>query len=169
MRINQKGLTLIELLVAMAVGGMLLGVLVPSIFQTTRGTVLTTVEVTALNNVENAAHWINKDVRMAKETNLQEEVPLVNPTPESPLTLNWTDWTDWVQEEFRDHSCAYWLEGTDLQRNYDGTVTRVARYISDIEFSQSGTLITVTITSTPEGVPERSEKRTYRIYLRPEL
>ncbi len=97
---------------------------------------------------------------MAESTDLVEGADLVN-----QLTLNWIERYDFANIP---HSSSYYLEGTQLQRDYDGTVSTVARNISKIEFSQTGRLLTVSISCTPQWWdPQRTVQKTYRIYLRP--
>ena len=55
---HQKGFTLIESLVAIAIGGMLLGVIVPSIIQVIRQTDLNNIRITAANQIENTVFII---------------------------------------------------------------------------------------------------------------
>ena len=50
---SQKGFTFIEILVVMAVGGILLGGLVTAIFQTSGITMQTSTQITALEDIKN--------------------------------------------------------------------------------------------------------------------
>ena len=78
--------------------------------------------------------------------------------------LTWTDETAWAVEGQEGHSAEYTLVAPNLLRSYDcpagvitdvscpdGTIIIVARHVADIEFSRSGTFITVKITSTYDG------------------
>ena len=166
---DQKGLTLIELLVALAISGMLLTGLVAAIFQVIRHTDSNNTTITAVNQIEKAGRWIAGDAQMAQSTNLHPDEPAVD-----TLTLYWTDWTDWGDgyakpDDFKDYSFTYSLSGTELQRkdNYNGTTTTVARFISDVEFSLSGGIITAKITSSPKGEDWHTEWRRYQIDPRP--
>jgi hypothetical protein len=85
-------------------------------------------------------------------------------TPVDHMSLTWTDWYDWAEET---HSSSYYVSDGQLQRDYDGTVTTLARFISGVEFSLSGRLLTVKITSSPQGDYGPSEERVYQVYLRP--
>ena len=58
------------------------------------------------------------------------------------------------------------LEGTQLRRDYDGIVTTVARNISQIEFSQAGRLLTVSISCTPQWWKSATVEKKYSVYLR---
>lgn len=166
MRNRQNGFTLIEILLVMAVGGMLLSGLVTAIFQTFGVTKMTTTAVSALENIKMAAYQITQDVKTASTTNLVDGAPAV-----SNLSLYWTIWYDAngnLIPNGEPHSSQYTLSETNLQRNLDGTsIKTVARYISSVQFSRQGNMIAVSITSSPQGKPETAENKTYYIYLQP--
>jgi prepilin-type N-terminal cleavage/methylation domain-containing protein len=163
---KQKGFTLIEMVAAIAVGGMLLAGALASIYQVVWGSARTNDQVIALNDVNYAAMWIRRDLQMAQETNLIDG----DPVPQSSLELRWVDNTGWATDETRNHSANYTLSGTKLLRNYDGTVSVVGRYISSIGFTQKGRVVFCTITSTGPGVTKRDEPLRFSVvtHLRPE-
>ncbi len=169
MKKSQKGFTLLEILLVLAVGGLLLVGVVNAIFQTTTITVERSTQITALEDIREVAAQVSKDirmVRMAATTNLEDNGPVVD-----SLTLGWTNLYDENGElnvpPVGEHSISYTSpSGGTLQRNYDGgPTTTVGSYISDIGFSQEGDIITVTITSSPRGNAETAEQRTYQFYL----
>ncbi len=164
---HQKGFTLIEVLVVVAIVGMLAPVLSLSIVQVITGTNRNNTMVIALADVEHAAHFINQDLQMAQTTNLPAYPQTVDLVTGGNVTLNWTDYYD---NQATYHQSQYYLSGTQLKRNYDGQVANAALYISKAEFSvdASGEIVTVTLTSSPEGASGRSETRTYRVYRRSE-
>lgn len=155
---SQKGFTLVEMLVVMAVGGMLLSGIVTAIFQTVNITAGSSTQITALENIRNSAYWLSKDVRMAASANLTDG-----------LVLEWTSWYDENGElNPTYHQCEYTPSGTNLERTYDdGDPRTVGRYISDIGFSLQDQIILVTITASPEGKSETAEQKTYHMYLQP--
>lgn len=158
-RAGQKGMTLLELLAAMAVGAMVMTGAVALIFHEYKGTDAAKASVTAATEIGNAARWISQDGMMAESTDLVEGAH-----PVGRLTLTWIE-----RYEFTNipHTSSYSLSGTGLRRNYDGTETTVAREISEVEFSQAGNLLTVSISySSPWYTSERTVQKTYRIYLR---
>ncbi len=156
---RQKGMTLLELMAAMAIMVLVMVGALAVIFQEYGGTDIAKTKVTAAHEISNAARRISQDGMMAENTNLTEEVDPVN-----QLTLNWIDRYDFANIP---HSSNYSLCGTELRRNYDGVETTVARNISQLEFSQSGDLLTVSISCTPQWwAPDRTVQKTYRIYLR---
>ena len=155
---RQKGATLLELLAGMAITAMILTGVVGLIFHEFRGTATAKSQVTAAHEIGNASRWISQDVMMAESTNLVEEAEAV-----SHVTLTWIERRDFANIP---HSSSYYLEGTELFRNYDGTVTTVARDISKVAFSQTGRLITMSISCTPRWWKSATVEKTYRIYLR---
>jgi len=155
---RQKGMTLLELLVAMAITAMIIGGIAALIFQEYSGTAIAKTSVTTAHEIGNAARWISQDGMMAESTGLVEGAH-----PVDYLTLTWIERHDFANIP---HSSSYYLEGTQLYRDYDGTVTIVARDISKIEFSQTGYLLTVSISCTPRWWNSTTTEKTYRIYLR---
>ena len=165
---NQKGFTLIEMLVALAVGTVILLGVVGSIFLIMRGVPDIRREVSALADVERAAHWLTRDVAMGQETNLVN-----NDSPVAQMTVTWNDYTKAAElEEAVSHSVSYtWSSETgELQRNYDGTVTIVGSYLTNVGFSRSDDSITVTLTSSiVDGELSSTVTRSYEILMRAEL
>lgn len=177
LRNSQKGFTLVEMLIVIAVGGLLLSGIVPATFQTIRVTTSSNTKITALEDIKNIPYRLGKDVRMAATTNLVEE----SPTVYDSLVLDWTSWYDETGELVPTyHQCLYtFLSEGKVQREYKkgdepGALTTISttttgKYISDIEFSRQGHIIFVTITSSPEGKAETEEQKTYHIYLQPKM
>ena len=158
---RQKGFTLIEILVAMAVGGILMAGVVLGIFQVSWGTVRTNDQVVALTDVNNAALWLKKDLQMVQSTTLTDGVTA------SSVTLDWTDFTGWATEETRDHSSTYALSGTELRRtDEDGVERVVGRHITSIGFTRDSGVINVVITATGPGNSQRTETLKFSVHMR---
>lgn len=157
---GQRGMALLELMAAMAIAALVMGGALALIFQEYRGTDIAKTTVTAAHEIGNAARLISQDGMMAESTALVEGTD-----PVDYLVLSWVERSDFADIP---HSSSYSLSGTQLQRDYDGMVTTVARNISKIEFSQAGRLLTFSISFTPRWwIPEQTVQKTYRIYLRP--
>ena len=157
---GQKGVTLLELMVGLAITALVVSGVVGLIYHEFRGTAIAKSHVTAAHEIGNAARRISLDGTMAESTDLVEGV-----SPVDQLSLTWIERYDFVNIP---HSSSYYLEGTQLRRDYDGTVTTVARDISKIEFSQTDRLITVSISCTPRWWAAPTVQETYRICLRTE-
>jgi len=158
---RQKGFTLVELLVAVAVGGIIIWGVVTTIFQVTWGTNRTNNQVVALTNVHHAALQIKKDLQMAQNADFSGG---------PAVTLSWTDYTSSFETlEPEDHSSGYELSGSDLRRTYDGTTGIVGRNIISIDVTEHPTndrVIDVVITATEGDVTPRSETLEFSVYMR---
>ena len=141
-RRRERGFTLIEILVAMAIGGLLVPVVVSGIFAVTKGTAKINTDLVILQDIDGASAWINRDLSQAMTTNLNENETL------NTMRVDWVDLTGWATEGAESHFAEYTVVGTDLMREYDGATQIVARRIENIAFSRVGNYITVAITST---------------------
>ncbi len=152
---SQKGMTLVEVLVACSITAVIVGGLSAAIYMITSVTERGNAEASAIHNMQKAVYWISNDAQMAWTTGLPDGGPAVD-----SMTLEWAD-------GYGDsHSSNYWLSGTELQRNYDGNITTVAWYVTSIEFSISGDVLTFRIESTPPGRWQISRQTTSKVCLR---
>jgi len=160
----QKGFTLLEMLVALAIGGVLLTGLVISIFQTFAITQQDTTAISGFDNVKNAAFEITRDVKKSSATDILDGGPAAD-----SLALSWTIWYDQDGNLIPDgqpSTCEYSLSGTDLQRVLNGGAPRtVGRYITAVQFSRLNNMITVSITASPESRTETAVQQTYYVFL----
>ncbi len=84
---NQRGSALIELVVIIAITGIIAAGITSTIFSVFSGNVNASGRMTAVRQVQNAGYWISHDVQMA-----QSVAPAADPDPDGfPLTLTWTD------------------------------------------------------------------------------
>ncbi len=158
---KQKGFTLIELLVALPIGAAILTVVVASYFQVMQARVDIGQRSIAMAELDNAEHWLAGDLVMAQTTDLIEEDP-----PVSSMSLEWKDLTHWAADEgVIDHSVSYVLFENQLQRNYDGQMTIIARHLTYVGFSIHDRVFTVTLTSQP-GMPGSAVTRTFSSEIR---
>jgi len=159
---KQKGYTLIELLVILPIAVVALGAIVGSIFLVLHGTIDIRSKTTALAGIENAAHWLTRDIIMGQSINLLEGAP-----PANTVNLTWMDYTGGLGNEIY-HYVVYTHSGTELLRECDSAdnTTIVARNLSDVSFTLNDDLVTVTLTSTPERVSRSTVTRTYVIEMR---
>lgn len=164
---NQKGFTLIEMLVALAAGTVILFSVIGALYMVMHGTPEIRKEAGALEDLERAAHWLTRDVPMGASSNLEDGAP-----PVSQITITWSDFTRAAeQEESVSHSLSYtWLPGTgELQRNYDGEVTIVGSHLTNVEFSLNDRSVTVTLTSSIDEESRSTITRVYKILMRGEM
>jgi len=109
-RSSQKGLTLIELLVAMVVVAMITGAVVASIIQLFTMSDRNSNYNAAFTQVQNAGYWVSHDA-----VQITQEPTVISPAPSEfvSLTLDWVDW------EGDAHQVVYTLEGSgQLKRTY---------------------------------------------------
>ena len=157
---RQKGFTLIEVLVVLAVGSVILVGVVLAIHQVVWGTGRTNSQVVALTNVNYAALFIRKDIQMSQNTDLTDGVS-------SSVRLSWIDYTSFGSEdETSSHSSSYALSGTNLLRTYDGKESIVGRNITYLGFTQDDRVINVVITATGTGFLQRSKTLEFSVYMR---
>ncbi len=74
---GQRGFTLVELLVAMAISGLITGGLTLSIFQVFDSSARNSSEMTVVRQVQNAGHWVSRDTLMAQAV-LPTAAPIVS-------------------------------------------------------------------------------------------
>ena len=149
---NQKGVTLPELVVALAIVGLIAGITTMVIFQVFTGNISASNHMTAVRQVQNAGYWISHDTQMA-----QSVVPAADPDG-FPLSLSWTGWYGDT------HTATYTIKNEEIWRNYDGQRSRVAQYVdsANCEFTDGALVFTVTAT-----VGTQSETRVYEVIPRP--
>lgn len=97
---GEKGLSLIELLLVIALTGIIGAVATMSISQVFTSAAISNDQNTAINQVRNAGHWISRDVQMAKT------VEPDNGDLTKFLILTWLD----PEDETRQHRVIYKLE-----------------------------------------------------------
>jgi prepilin-type N-terminal cleavage/methylation domain-containing protein len=143
---GERGFTLVEMLIALAITGCLvaaLGMAVQQVFAVPeRGN----DQVAALHAVQNAAHWVSVDGQMAKAA-----------SGGSDLTLTLPD----------DSLITYTLSNGELHRVAGGTDLTVARDISGASFSVAGRVISMNIVAAPVGRWDVSENFSYQVFMRP--
>jgi prepilin-type N-terminal cleavage/methylation domain-containing protein len=155
-RRHQGGFTLIELLVVVCIVGALstpLGIAVGNMITVPKQN---TDRMTVVKQVENAIHWITRDVQMAQSIQPGGAVGF-------PLVLTWTDWDNTVNQ------VTYSLENEELKRSLNsGSPMVVAQYINpDAQKTKCdwmpGTVFNLTITADIAGSKPATESRVIQI------
>jgi len=159
---KQSGFTLIEVLVVVAISGVILTGAFATLNQITLGTFSNNNKTVVLSDINNAASYIKRDIQMAQETNLP-----VDGTPQNSVTFDWYDFTLFITDNIS-HSSTYTLSDTTLIRNYDDTPGIIGRHITNISFSQDGRFINVSITANVSGWQESGKTINFSIYMRSE-
>lgn len=143
---RQEGMTMVELVTAVAITGIIVVFLGTTVSQILSVSGYGNNELTALHELQNAAYWFNKDGQEAKVA-----------VGGSELVLTLAD----------NSTVTYSLVSTNLQRTVGSLETTLARNISSVTFVVSDRLVTMNLTSAPVGSGEVSENGTYTVYLRP--
>ena len=159
---NQMGFTLIEMIIVLAIAGIVIGATTMVIFQVINGSSHTSNHMTAVRQVQSAGYWVSRDTQMAKTVE-----PALDPDPDGfPLTLTWTD------RYGDDHQVVYTLLADNkLQRSHSNGTTETGIMAEFIDPDPTKTscvwdvgVLTFTVTAT---VQEQSETRVYEVVPRP--
>lgn len=174
MKPNERGYSLIELLIGITITVLASGAAGGAIFQILKNTERNSDHMTVVRQVQNAGYWISHDAQMALSVTTTDNLTL----PDF-LALSWTTWNGTSGNPVY-HSTNYTFEnltnGTGtLKRNYqnsDGAdqTMLVAQYIyyesSDTantsNVSYQSPVLTLKITSVFEGMMETREYRIKR-------
>jgi prepilin-type N-terminal cleavage/methylation domain-containing protein len=158
LKTTEKGFTLIEVLVALAILGAIMGVM--------SAAVITILKTSSQNNewnvnlrqVQNAGHWISQDTLMAQVV-----------TTDSPgvfLALSWCNW------DGNDNVVQYFFDGNTLKRQLNGgAAILIAEYVvtdvlyTNCNWNDDDKKLTVNIRASLHG--SRYAERTYEIFPRP--
>ena len=143
---GERGFTLIELLIATAITGLIVSVLGTATYQIITVTEKGNARMVAMHELQNAAHWVSLDGQKARTASGDSELVLTLPD---------------------DSSITYTVVGTELRRTAGDAQVTLARNITSANFSVENRIITMTITSSPEGRWSVSEEGTYKVCLRP--
>jgi prepilin-type N-terminal cleavage/methylation domain-containing protein len=145
-RRNQSGMTMVELVIAVAVSGIIVAFLGTAIYQIITVSGYGNDHLSAQHELQNAAAWFNLDV--------QGSVAAVGG---SQLVLTLSDNT----------TVTYSLVSNQLRRYSGVPYSTVARNISSAAFSITNRLATMSLVCLPSWRESVSENGTYMAYLRP--
>ncbi|MBI2916721.1 MAG: type II secretion system protein [Chloroflexi bacterium] len=133
------GFTLVEVLVAVGIITLALGLVGTSVFQALSVERYWREDVVATRQLRHAGSWFAGDALNASSTGLVDGAPAV-----SAVTLTWTDRLGVP------HIASYSILEGDLVRNFDGSQTVVARRVESVGFSLSGRVLTLELTVPAE-------------------
>ncbi len=169
---NQRGFTLVEMLIVLAITGIIIASVSAVILQTVSVSAASSNRMTAIKQLENALHWIDRDAQQS----------WVQGVDIDPIRLHWIDNVNVSDpKEPEEHNVTYALDSAtdtltriDVITAHDGTVTTlntfIAEYVSDINGTYIQTpngkyLLIVDITANVEGYRSATESRT--LYVMP--
>lgn len=104
-RPGEKGMMFVELLVGIALAGLLIPIIGTASYQLMTVNARSAHDVMALTQVEKAMHWIKRDTEMAQTV----RTGLVSGFP---LTLGWVDWDN------TEYQVVYSLDNDKIYRDY---------------------------------------------------
>ena len=160
--LNQKGMTLMELVIAIAIAGFVIVGVAAAIFQLLAVSDRSSNYMTAYTEVQNAGFSVSRDATQAQAVD----------DTSGFVTLDWVDW------EGDAHEVVYTLEDAsgglkELWRTYSindvpQETIRVARYIdaaeTNLAWDESENVLTLEITAQ---VGDQTATRTYNVEPRP--
>jgi prepilin-type N-terminal cleavage/methylation domain-containing protein len=120
-KITEKGYTLIEILVALAIAGAIMGVMSASVITITRTTSQNDEWNVNTRQVQNAGHWITDDALMAQVVS--------DNTTGVFLSLKWSDWDNTSSNQYN-NNVLYVISGNTLTRSLNGgPAILIAQYV----------------------------------------
>lgn len=153
---KQRGFSLTEIIIGVAIGGLLVSGVATLVFQSKNVTSSTKDRMQGIMQVENAGYWMSRDIQMSENLTLGDDAGF-------PLLLTWQD-TD--QNEYQvTYSLAEGSISRSLMKNGVGpTQNVIARDIamapSLTSLSDTGGLIVFNVAFTSENA---EVSRTYQI------
>jgi len=171
MRQGERGFTIVELAMMIAVVAVIAAAASMSIFQVLEGTKRSSDQMTAMRQVQNAGYWISLDAQMAQAVAIGDDPG--TPDEEEFVTFKWTDWESgdvhtiiYIFEDmadglkkFRRNHLTHDAEGTEIGNK----TTFVAENVDSASFSEQVSTWKLTI-QTRSGA--ETETREYEVNLR---
>jgi len=151
---HEKGFAFIEVMLAIAISGVIIGVIVMTISQAFTGSRSSNDQATVLNHVQNAGCWIVRDAQMSEYKHVNGDINFGN---QDVVSFKWWDWSTGQKNLCK---IDYKLKDNKLIRTFkrhegegEGTVveqteTEVARYITEAGCPSNGDLELLTVTIT---------------------
>ncbi|MCH7656249.1 MAG: type II secretion system protein [Chloroflexi bacterium] len=171
---NQRGFTLLELVVGLAVAGMVMPLIASSIFQITRGTEQISGRVVSAADVASLAPWLHRDLAVGQTiVDPATDAPLIDCASgtQASILVRWTDQTGWGAADPQ-HYAKYSIEPgtTVLEREYDGVVGVVARHITELAFCEDADgLVRLDVTSEIQGTTTYTKSLSFYVAPRAEV
>jgi len=159
---DQQGVTLIELIIVLAITSLIGVAIVTLLGQVLTLNVATSNHMNVVKQVENALHYLNRDIQMASP--FQSQLPA---SDTFPLTLIWTDY-----QSNNQHIVTYAISGGNLRRSeiIAGVAQPdrvVATHVETAGYTYNGASVTVNLTVTIDGAKLVTESRSLEVKLRP--
>jgi prepilin-type N-terminal cleavage/methylation domain-containing protein len=143
---NEGGYTLVEMLITIAISGLIFVVVGTVMFQLSTVSGYGNDKLSTIHEVQNAQYWFNLDGQTAVSASGGSSLVLAFPAGQT---------------------VTYALTGKNMQRIEGSSSMTLAQNISSLSFSVQARLVSMDITSSISGRTDVSEQNTYKVYLRP--
>ena len=162
---HEGGFSLVEMLIVMAISGLIIAAIFAVITQTISVNAANTSHMEAIKQVENAIHWLDRDSQQA----FRNEIVINNPTLNFPLTLTWTKFGtgDKYTVIYTFDEAAGVLQRSQSVNSGTPSLTHIANNISSADYSFNGTILEFELTSQVNGFKPASESRV--LYVMPRV
>lgn len=161
---NQRGFVLIEMLIVIAISGLIIVGIVEITVQTLIVSASDNSQMSAVKQVENAIHWIERDAQMASTKWIY---PADSTVTDFPLYLEWTNF-----EDNYTHTITYQLDNGSLLREEviedfdDDVLSETETFIcdniveSESNYAFNGEILEVNLKVTVDDFRSATESRT---------
>jgi prepilin-type N-terminal cleavage/methylation domain-containing protein len=178
---SQKGFTLIELILVIAIGSIIGGSVTVTMFQVFTGSARTNNHMIAVRQVQNAGYWVSYDVKMAQSAPIIGD-DLGTPAVEEFLTVTWSEWggggTHQVVYTLEDMPSGGGLKQLVRNHSVNGTTdTGIIAQFVDVTVKDGkaqtrcepadGALVFTVTATVGGGLGKETETRVYEIVPRP--
>jgi prepilin-type N-terminal cleavage/methylation domain-containing protein len=146
MKYTQQGFTLVEMLITVALTGLVFTIAGSAIYQLSNTSGYGNDRLSVMHDLQNTAFWFDRDGRQALSAGGGQN-----------LILTLTD----------NSQVRYMLEGTTLQRSAGSRSLNLARNVTALNFSIQDGLVTMNITTALGGRTTESVQGIYQVHMRP--
>jgi type II secretory pathway pseudopilin PulG len=170
---GESGFSMVELVMATAITGLIIGFLGTSIYQMFSVTDYGNNKLIAMHELQNAAYWFQHDGQEAMEATGGKNLVL---TLADNLTVTYTlnqtrlertvSPAETVITPVEKQQSPLLIVDPVTEQRIGGSMV-LAKNITEAKFTISDRLVTMSLTSSPEGRDGISENGVYQVYLRP--
>jgi prepilin-type N-terminal cleavage/methylation domain-containing protein len=166
--LSQKGMTLVELIMAMAVTLIIALAIGWAIFHVFNLNTKNTNDMTAVSQVQSVGYWVTHDTVMAQSDNLtitdQSGNVVTSCVKGIRLSLTWLDSNYPNVNVLHKASYTWNSNARTISREMDGQATVIAQHIKQAEFSNCDGKVFLTVTAEIQTrYTTDNETRTYEI------
>jgi prepilin-type N-terminal cleavage/methylation domain-containing protein len=156
---SQKGFTLVELLIAIAIAAIIMGGIATTFYQIFSVQAGTTNRMYAIRQVQNVGYWVSLDAQNTQSISLVDDI---NTTEVEFMVFNWVEWNGnefIVRYVIFDNGDMYRYEYEDSVE----TSSLIAEDITSCEIHEDGGLLIMTVTAEVGSFKQASETRIYEV------